>query len=69
MNPTPGATRVALIHAVYAAMAPVDWAFERLWPEAQRTHWVDDALPQDLEADGGITPTITTLGSSLGLNI
>jgi Asp/Glu/Hydantoin racemase len=65
MSTTPGAARVALIHAVHAAIAPVDAAFERLWPRAQRTHLIDAALPQDLEAAGGITPAITACIMSL----
>ncbi len=54
MNPI--APRIALIHAVYAAMAPAAAAFAALWPEAQCVNLVDDALPADLEADGGLTP-------------
>jgi hypothetical protein len=44
-----------LIHAVYVAMAPVEAAFERRWPEARRVNLVDDALPADLERDGRLT--------------
>ena len=51
-HPTP---RVALIHAVYVAMAPVEAAFAALWPEARRVNLIDDALPADLEADGQLT--------------
>ena len=47
--------RIALIHAVYVAMAPVESAFKRRWPEAQRVNLVDDALPGDLERDGRLT--------------
>ena len=56
MNPP--CPRIALIHAVYAAMAPVEAAFVRLWPQARRVNLVDDALPADLEADGGLTPAM-----------
>lgn len=48
-------TRIALIHAVQAAMAPVEAAFQRCWPEAQRVNLLDDALSADLERDGGLT--------------
>jgi aspartate/glutamate racemase len=48
-------TRIALIHAVYVAMAPVEAAFKRRWPEAQRVNLVDDALPADLEREGRLT--------------
>lgn len=47
--------RIALIHAVYVAMQPVEDAFKRCWPEAQRVNLVDDALPADLERDGRLT--------------
>ena len=50
--------RIALIHAVYVAMAPVETAFQRLWPQARRVNLVDDALPADLERDGGMTPAM-----------
>jgi len=50
--------RIALIHAVYVAMAPVEAAFQRLWPQARRVNLVDDALPADLERDGGMTPAM-----------
>ncbi len=54
-QPTP---RVALIHAVYVAMAPVESAFAALWPEARRVNLIDDALAADLEADGRLTPAM-----------
>jgi aspartate/glutamate racemase len=47
--------RIALIHAVYVAMAPIEAAFRRCWPEARRVNLVDDALPADLERDGRLT--------------
>lgn len=50
--------RITLIHAVYAAMAPVEAAFARLWPQARRVNLIDDALPADLEADGKMTPVM-----------
>lgn len=56
MTVQPAAPRIALIHAVYVAMAPVEAAFKRLWPEALRVNLVDDALPVDLERDGRMTP-------------
>jgi hypothetical protein len=52
------APRIALIHAVYAAMAPTEAAFAAEWPEARRVNLIDDALPADLEADGGMTVTM-----------
>ncbi|WP_119157560.1 aspartate/glutamate racemase family protein [Caldimonas tepidiphila] len=50
--------RIALIHAVYVAMAPVEAAFSQRWPQAQRVNLVDDALPADLERDGQLTDTM-----------
>ena len=50
--------RIALIHAVYAAMAPAAAAFAALWPEARCVNLVDDALPADLEAAGALTPAL-----------
>lgn len=47
-------TRVALIHAVYVAIAPIAASFQRLWPEAQCANLIDDALPPDLERAGAI---------------
>ncbi|WP_235971649.1 aspartate/glutamate racemase family protein [Azohydromonas caseinilytica] len=47
--------RIALIHAVYVAMAPVEAAFQERWPQARRVNLVDDALPADLERDGRLT--------------
>jgi aspartate/glutamate racemase len=47
--------RIALIHAVYVAMAPVEAAFQARWPHARRVNLVDDALPADLERDGRLT--------------
>lgn len=47
--------RIALIHAIYVAMQPIESAFRRRWPEARRVNLVDDALPADLERDGMLT--------------
>jgi aspartate/glutamate racemase len=50
--------RVALIHAVTVAMAPVHEAFARLWPEAECTDLLDTALAVDRERDGELTPAM-----------
>jgi Asp/Glu/hydantoin racemase len=50
--------RIALIHAVYVAMAPVEAAFQERWPQARRVNLVDDALPADLERAGRLTPAL-----------
>lgn len=36
-------TRIALIHAVQAAVQPIEEAFQSLWPEAKRTNLLDDS--------------------------
>ena len=51
--------RIALIHAVTVAMAPVHEAFARLWPEAECTDLLDTALSVDRERDGELTPAMT----------
>ncbi len=52
------APRVALIHAMPVAIEPVAQVFRENWPAARVTHLLDDALPGDLTAAGGITPAI-----------
>ncbi|RYE88849.1 MAG: arylsulfatase [Hyphomicrobiales bacterium] len=47
--------RIALIHATLAAKAPVEAAFEQLWPEADRLNLVDDKLSPDRARDDGLT--------------
>lgn len=56
MSPT--RTRIGLVHAVGPAMRPIHAALDRLWPEAERSNLLDDALPGALERDGGISPRI-----------
>lgn len=51
--------RIALIHAVTVAMAPVHEAFARLWPEVECTDLLDTALAVDRERDGELTPAMT----------
>src|SRR5690348_16674664 len=47
--------RIALIHAVTVAMAPVHEAFRRLWPEAECVDILDTSLSRDRERDGRLT--------------
>ncbi|MBV9829099.1 MAG: arylsulfatase [Alphaproteobacteria bacterium] len=51
--------RIALIHAVTVAMAPVHEAFTKLWPEAECTDLLDTALAVDRERDGELTAAMT----------
>src|SRR3954465_6186154 len=51
--------RVALIHATALAVAPIQSAFERLWPQARRMNLLDDSLSVDRAAAGALTPEMT----------
>lgn len=52
-------TRIALIHAVPAAMPPVAEAFARQWPQALLCNILDDSLSRDREEDGDLTPAMS----------
>ena len=47
--------RIALVHAVSVAMAPVHDAFRQLWPEAECVDILDTSLSRDRERDGELT--------------
>lgn len=47
--------RVALIHAVRVAMQPVEDAFARHWPAAERVNLLDDSLSVDRDREGELT--------------
>ena len=51
--------RIALIHAVVPAMAPVAQAFRRQWPQALLSNILDDSLSLDREREGDLTPAMT----------
>jgi hypothetical protein len=51
--------RIALIHAVGVAIAPVQQAFGELWPEAECGNILDDSLSLDRERDGVLTAAMT----------
>ena len=51
--------RIALIHAVQAAMSPVEEAFKARWPETTRTNILDDSLAADRESAGRLTPEMS----------
>jgi aspartate/glutamate racemase len=50
--------RIALIHALAHSVAPINTAFERDWPSAQRMNLLDDSLSADLARTG-------TLGAAM----
>ena len=50
--------RIALIHAVTVAIAPVHDAFARLWPKAEYTDLLDTALAVDRERERELTPAM-----------
>ena len=51
--------RIALIHATPVAMAPVQAAFQALWPEAEPVNLLDDALSVDRAKEARLTPAMT----------
>lgn len=51
--------RIALIHAVTVAMAPVHETFRQLWPEAECIDILDTSLSRDRERDGELTQAMT----------
>ena len=52
------AHRIALIHAVRVAIQPVEEAFGRHWPDAERMNILDDSLSRDRARDGKLTPAM-----------
>lgn len=50
--------RICLIHAVKVAIAPVEEAFARLWPQASLMNLLDDSLSVDRQRDGTLTPAM-----------
>ena len=51
--------RIALIHAVRVAMQPVEDAFRRHWPQAERVSLLDDSLSVDRDRAGALTPQLS----------
>lgn len=51
--------RIALIHAVEVAIAPITTAFMELWPQAERLNLLEDALSPDRAAEGELSETMT----------
>jgi aspartate/glutamate racemase len=59
-------TRIVLIHAVAVAMPPIEAAFQSLWPDAERTNLLEDALSPDRARDGRLTLAMTERFLTLG---
>lgn len=57
-TPDMHAPRIFLIHATPLSIAPINAAFDRLWPQAERVNLLEDSLPRDLKAAGGLTPAL-----------
>ncbi|MFT5445647.1 MAG: Asp/Glu/hydantoin racemase [Gammaproteobacteria bacterium] len=53
------APRIALVHAVAEAIAPINAAFAADWPEAQTFNLMDDSLSRDRAARGAIDDAMT----------
>ena len=51
--------RIALIHAVRVAMQPVEDAFRRHWPEAERINLLDDSLSVDRARDAELSAALS----------
>jgi aspartate/glutamate racemase len=50
--------RIALVHAVKVAIAPVEDAFRRHWPEAELINLLDDSLSRDRSRERDLTPAL-----------
>ena len=50
--------RIALIHATALAMAPIQQAFARHWPQADCLNLLDDSLSRDRAQAGELTPAL-----------
>lgn len=60
--------RIALIHATPLAVAPINQAFGRLWPEATRMNLLDDSLSADHALNHGqLTDTMVRRFETLAL--
>lgn len=64
----PDSPRIALIHALSHSVAPINQAFDRLWPDCVRMNVLDDSLSADLAAgrahiDNGMTSRFVALAT------
>ncbi len=51
--------RIALIHALMHSIAPINAAFEAMWPECDRMNVLDDSLSADLARVGRLDAAMT----------
>lgn len=58
--------RIALVHAVEVAIAPIAAAFREHWPEAGLVNLWDDSLSGDRARDGSLTEAMTVRIGALG---
>ena len=58
--------RITLIHALKHSIAPIEFSFARLWPEASLMNLLDDSLSADLARDGQLTSGMTDRFLMLG---
>lgn len=59
--------RIALIHATPLAVAPINAAFARHWPQAQRMNLLDDSLSADRAEAGVLTDAMVQRFADLAL--
>ncbi|WP_237934378.1 aspartate/glutamate racemase family protein [Acetobacter senegalensis] len=58
--------RIVLLHATPVAMAPVQDAFRRLWPEAEIVNLLDDGLTIDRNKTADLSPELSQRFVALG---
>jgi hypothetical protein len=51
-------TKIALIHAVQAAMDPIESAFSTMWPSTVRMNLLDDSLSTDRASEASLTSAL-----------
>lgn len=57
--------RISVIHAYVKSMAPIQSAFEALWPDAQLLHLLDESLYADVDSEGTMTEVLLSRVASL----
>lgn len=59
-------SRIVLLHATPVAMAPIQNAFRRLWPEAEIVNLLDDGLTIDRKKSADLSPELSQRFVALG---